>query len=87
VSETLESMLGIYLADLHAHVEEQLRRVSDLQRLTRTLATSCSPDRSRRFGDVARELFEFDRANAAMHQVTSTAMDAARSLQGATREE
>jgi hypothetical protein len=80
-------MLGVYLTDLRTHVEEQLRRLSDLQRLTATLVSANSHERPRRFGYIARELFEFDQANAAMHQVTATAVDAARTLQGATREE
>jgi hypothetical protein len=87
VSETLESMLAVYLADLRSHVDEQLRRLSDVQRLTLALSSATPRERARRLGKVARDLSEFDAANLALREVTAAALEAARSLQGATRDE
>jgi hypothetical protein len=87
LSETLESMLVIYLADLRTHVDAQLRRLTDLQRLSEALPRATPRDRARDLSAVVRDLQEFDAANVALHESTATALETARTLQGARREE
>ena len=78
-------MLPLYLWDLRAQVEAQLRALTDVQRLLDALPTAGNGERERHTTRIVKDIQEILRANAAIREVTVTALDAAETLQKTVR--
>ncbi len=78
-----ETMLPLYLWDLRAQVESQLRMLTDVQRLLDLIATTPPAARTPHTAKIVSHLTEILNANAAIRDVTATALEAARTLNDA----
>ena len=75
-----ETMLPLYLWDLRAQVEAQLRALTEVQRLLDVLATSPARTRNAHTSKILKDLQEILHANTAIREVTATALEAAQAL-------
>jgi hypothetical protein len=75
-----ETMLPLYLWDLRAQVEAQLRALTEVQRLLDALATAPQRNQAAHTAKILKDLQEILNANAAIREVTATAIEAARTL-------
>jgi hypothetical protein len=75
-----ETMLPLYLWDLRAQVEAQLRALTEVQRLLDVLAAAPTRNRSAHTSKILKDLQEILHANGAIREVTATALEAAQTL-------
>jgi hypothetical protein len=75
-----ETMLPLYLWDLRAQVEAQLRALTEVQRLLDVLAATPQRNQAAHTAKILKDLQDILSANAAVREVTATAIEAAQAL-------